>query len=82
MSYYLTLREGPSATTSIPLLVVSDERVVGAFLRELTRITRAPVRPARPRPARPRPLPVRPVSPSAPPQSISHEQPPEGTVHA
>lgn len=43
MSFYLTLREGPSAATSVPLLVVCDDRVIGAFLRELRRMTRASV---------------------------------------
>ncbi len=74
MSYYLTLREGPSAAASIPLLVVSDERVVGAFLRELGRITRGPVSPARP-------LSV-PEPPSTPLQKLPKEQQPEGLVRS
>lgn len=77
MSFYLTLREGPSAATSVPLLVVCDERVIGAFLRELRRMTRAPTRPTAPLPV-PHVPPIPLMSPNpagAPPGTPDTHQP-------
>lgn len=74
MSFYLTLREGPSAATSVPLLVVCDDRVIGAFLRELRRMTRAPMRPTAPLPVPPIP-PVSPIPAGAPPGIPDTHQP-------
>jgi hypothetical protein len=71
MSFYLTLREGPSAATSVPLLVVCDDRLIGAFMRELRRITQTRAR-------RTESLPVPPVSPvpaGAPPMMPTTPRP-------
>ena len=40
MPIYVTFREGPSPSTSIPIFVVSDSRLIDALVRELLLIAR------------------------------------------
>jgi hypothetical protein len=41
MPLYVTVREGPSPATSVPLLVVADQRLIQALVDELVRIAGA-----------------------------------------
>jgi hypothetical protein len=53
MPVYVTFREGPTPARSVPLLVVSDDRLVDALIEELLTLTGTRPHTTAPRPFRP-----------------------------
>jgi hypothetical protein len=53
MPVYVTFREGPTPSRSVPLLVVSDDRLVDALIEELLTLTDTRPLATTPRPLRP-----------------------------
>ena len=71
MPLYVTLRAGPSPATSVPLLVIADQRLIHALMDELVRMAGVEedddVRPSAPFPARSTPAILSvPCAPSVP----------------